>query len=121
LRVPSLELGDRRREVTSAEADRGSHPQRAARHHRRSGHGLLGLVEIRQQLHTPLVERLPGLRQRKPARRPVQQAHAEVRLEVGHVPRDRRHRQVEPVGGARKATRLDDSREREQGLKAIHR
>ena len=53
-------------------------PQRAARHHRRSGHRLLGLVEIGQQLHAPLVERLAALRQRKPARRAIQQPHAEV-------------------------------------------
>ena len=58
--------------------------------------------------HAALVERLPAFGQRQPARRPVEKAYPEVRLEVGDLARDGRHGEVEPIGRARKAAGLDD-------------
>ncbi len=82
LRMPGGEGRDGRRQMTRAEGRRAREAQRAAGRNRPGGHRDLGLLEVGEQLHAALVERLPGLRQRQPARRAVQEPHVEVRLEV---------------------------------------
>ena len=94
--------------------------QRAARRDGAGARRLLGFLEVGQQLHAALVERAPALGQRQPARRAVEQARVEMRLEVGDVARDGRHRHVEPLGGAREAAGLDDPGEGGDGVEAVH-
>ena len=110
----------RRREVADAEGDRRGEPQRAARNQRRRRRRLLGLGEVGEQLHAALVERLPALGQRQPARRPVEEPRREMRLELGDVTRHRRRRHAELVGRAGEAPLLDDPGEHGQRANVIH-
>ena len=93
---------------------------RALRHDGRGAHHALRLVEVREQLHAALVERLPRFGQREPARRAVQQPRVEVRLELRNLPRDRGGRHRKAFGGAGKAAQLDDLCECADGLEAVH-
>ena len=101
------ERSECRREMTNAERDRARQPERSARDDRRRSHRLLGFLEVGQQLHAALVERLAALGQREPARRPVEESRVEMRLEVGDVARNRRRRQLEPGGRTGETALLD--------------
>ena len=114
------EFGDRGREIVRAEGDAAGEAQRAARHDSSGAGRRFGLVEIGEELYAALVKGAAGLGERKAAGRAVEQARAEVRLELGHVPRHRRHRHAEPVGGAREAAGLDDPGEGIDGVEAVH-
>ena len=83
--------------------------------------GDLGFLEIGQELHAALVERLAGFGERQPARRAVEEPRVEMRLELGDVARHRRHRHAEALGRAREAAGLDDVGEGGHGVEAIHR
>ena len=81
---------------------------------------VLRFLEIGEQQHGALVERAADLGQRQRARRAIEQPCVEMRLELGHVARDRRHRDAEAVGRAREASGLDDSNEGLDRMKSIH-
>ena len=63
LGVARHELCDRGGEVAHAEVDRGGEPDRAARLDRGAPRLLLGFIEVREELHRPLVERAPAFGQ----------------------------------------------------------
>jgi hypothetical protein len=112
LRVAHRERGDHRREHAVAVGDRAGELERAARRDAALACRLLGLLEVGEELHGPLVERAPGLGERQPPCRPVEQARVEVALELGDVTGDRGHRPVESLGRPREAAALDDGDER---------
>ena len=84
LRMLRPERRDRRRDMPLPERGRAGELQRAARCERACGDRSLGLFEIGQQLHGPLVERLAALGQRELAGRAIEQPH------VRGAPPDRR-------------------------------
>ena len=120
LRMAHAELGDGGRQVPHAKRDPAGQPQPALRHDGCGAYHALRLVEVRQQLHAALVERLPRFGEREPARRPIQEPRVEVRLELRDLPRHRRGRDGKAFGGAGKTAQLDDLCKRGDGLKAIH-
>ncbi len=120
-RVLAHELRDGGREVLGAERHGSGQAQRAARNGGAFRRGRLRFLEVGEELDRPLVKRAPGLRQRDPARRAVEKAHAELRLEVGHEPRHGRHRHPEPRRSPGEAAGLDDASERCDRVKSIHR
>ena len=120
LQVARGERGDRRREMACAEGRRAGETKRAARHDRRGRDRDLGLLEIREELHAALEERLPAFREREPPRRPVEQARVEMRLEVGDEARHRRDGDAQALGRAREAAGLDDAGESGQCVEAVH-
>jgi len=71
----------------------------------------LGLVDVREDLLAALQVALPRLGQRDPARRPIQQARAQVSLEIRHGPRSISRRRVQLLCGCRKAPRVDHADE----------
>ena len=120
LRIPRHEFGDRDREMPRAERDAAGQAQRAARDHGPGAGGRLRFLEIREQQHGALVERAADLGQRQRARRAIEQPCVEMRLELGHVARDRRHGDAEAVGRPREASRFDDFNEGLDRMKSIH-
>ena len=86
------------RQVTRAERHAAGEPQRAARLDGRRADRRFGFLEVGEQLQRALEERLAAFGQRQPARGAVEQARAQMRLELGDVARQRRHREVEPLG-----------------------
>ena len=121
LRMAHGERRDRRRQVTLAEGDRAGELQRPSRHQRALGHRGFRLLEVGEQLHDALVERAAAFGEREPARRAVQEPRAEVRLEVGDVPRHRRGGDTEAVGSAGETALLDYLGKRTEGEKAVRR
>jgi hypothetical protein len=67
-----------------------------------------------------LVEDAPAFGQRQPSRRAVEQAHVQMRLELGDMARHGRDRHAEAPRCGDKAAGLDHLRECGQGLESIH-
>ena len=120
VRMERAELRECRREVPHPEADAAGQSQRALGFRCSNAHRGLGILEVRQQLHAVLVERLPGFRQRQASRRAVQQPHVQVRFEFRDLPRDGRSGQAEPLRRPRKTAQFDDFGEGTDGQEAIH-
>jgi hypothetical protein len=78
------------------------------------------LIHVREDLLAALQVALAGLGQRDAARRAVQQARAQVRLQIGHRARRIRGGRVQMLRGARKAARFDDADKYAHVLKRIH-
>jgi len=115
------EARDDRRHLLGSQVARAGEPDRAARRGRRCAGQLLGFLQFRQQLHAALVKRLPTLGQRQFAGGAVQKAGAQVLLEGGDLPGNRRGRRAQALCGPRKASGLDDANEGLNGGDPIHR
>ena len=107
LRMAHAELGDGGRQVPHAKRDPAGQPKPALRHDGCGAYHALRLVELGEQLHAALVERLPRFGEREPARRPIQEPRVEVRLELRNLPRHRGGRNRKAFGGAGETAQLD--------------
>ena len=120
VRMQCAELGERRCQVSHAETDPARHAQRALGFRCRNPHRGFGILEVGQQLHAVLVERLPGFSQRQPSRRAVQQPHVQVRFEFRHLPGHGRRGQADALRRPRKTAQFDDFCEGTDGQESIH-
>ena len=106
--IAGEKIADRPRQLTDAEAKRQREPD-AARYRRLPARDrLLGIAQIRQQLHRALVEFAAGLGQRLPARRALQQLHAETALELAHPATHHRLGDTKFFGSVAEALEIDD-------------
>ncbi len=79
-----------------------------------------GLIDIGEDLLAALQITLARLCQRDAARHAVQQARAQVRLEIGHGARSIGRRGVQMLRRRREAAGFDDAHEDAHVLKRIH-
>jgi len=83
------ERADRRRQIADAKIDRTGQLDGAARPRRARRRRGFSLVEVGEQLHAALVERLPALGERQASRGAMKQARVKMRLELRNVARAR--------------------------------
>jgi hypothetical protein len=94
-------------ELVHGEGRGADHAQLAARLGARGARQRLGLLHLGQDVAHPLEIGLAGVGEREPAGGAVEQAHAEVLLQVGHQPGDDRRRHVELARRAGEAALVD--------------
>ena len=101
-------------------AGRG-HFQHALRMRRlRADRGFRRLQDV-ERLTALLVVHAAGFGEAQVARRPVEQAHAQLAFEIRDVLARHRGRDIEPFGGLHEASRLDDFAKHPQAGQRIHR
>ncbi len=113
-------VGERAHHVAQAERRQRRHPQLALRHHARRADRLSGFVELRQHLREPLVVFAAGFGGRDAARRPVEQARAELLLEMHHVLARHRRGHLHLFRRADKAPHFDDVTKHFHADEGIH-
>jgi hypothetical protein len=107
-------------ELVHRERGRAEHAQYAARLGGRGGRERFRLLDLGQHVAHALEVGLAGVGERQAARRPVEEAHAEVLLEVGDEAGDDGGRQVQLARRAGEAALLDHPREDAHRAQAIH-
>ncbi len=106
-RVRGQEFGDQRRHVRDPERQRRADLQRTMQLGAAYRHRLLGVGDLREDALRAHVKLLPRFGHREIARIPVQQPHAERRLQRHRAPADELLGQHQLVGRRREAARID--------------
>jgi hypothetical protein len=113
-------LGKQRRKAVGAERDRRVDPQLAPRPRPAVGRDGLGRLQFREHDARPFEEVAPGVGQALPAGRPVQQAHAQVLLQLPDVLADHRRGDVGGVRGRRERAEVGDLGEHLHAGETVH-
>ena len=118
--MPGDEVGHGRREVPDAERHRRADAQLAPERAVDIRRGQVGLFEIGEDPRAAVIVAAPRLGQAEPARRPVDEPHAQPLLEILQPPADRRLGDIHPPGGRADPLRLDDVHEGLDFRQPIH-
>ena len=117
----ALAVGDQgARKDGVGEPDGGAQAQHAARHHRRAAHGRFHLVEVVEHVAALFEIHLADFRQAQVAAAAVQQARAQMALEVHHMLADHGRRQVEALAGAHEAVQFHHGAKYAHAAQGIH-
>lgn len=114
LRIAFVEAEQRGREHVPAEAEAARNPQRAARHAAGRRYVFDEMIDIVEDLFSPRINPLAGLRHRDAARRAMQEPRAELLFEQRHALADVRGRHRELFGGRAEAREPHDDAEHAQ-------
>jgi hypothetical protein len=120
LRVPREERRHARRDRVAAEGDRrvdADHARRAAAGARDR---VAGLAQLLEDAHAPLVEGAAVVGEAQRAGGAREQRRAELGLELGDPPADRRRRDPEAAGGGREAAGVDGRGEELDPGQGVH-
>src|SRR5690606_20887461 len=115
------EPGDDGRHGVAREHRWGMQPQHARELARMGACDRLGLVDLLEDAPHAGQVRMARLGQREPTRGPLQQARAEVVLEIGHEARDDRRRHVERARRRGEAALVHDLLEHPHREETVHR
>ena len=107
-------------ELVHGEARRHQHAQAAARLRGGDAGDGLGVVHLAQDAAHALQVFLADVGQREPPRRAVDQARAQMLLELGDQPRGDGRRDVQRIGGLGEAAGIDDAGEDPHGAQLVH-
>ncbi len=105
-----------------APQDRGGlHPQQPGGTVAQARHRVLRFLEFPERTPGALEEGPPVLGEPDRPRRPVEEAHADLLLELGHPPAQGRWAETQPLGGEREAAEFRGLHERFDVPEPIHR
>jgi hypothetical protein len=121
LRVALGQHCGQRQHEAAAEADAHGDAHAPADAAARARDGTDGVVQAAQRVARALGEARPLGGQRQPPRGAIEQAHADLRLQLDHVLAHRCRRQVQPLRGGGEAAAGGGLDEGDQALQVFHR